>query len=458
MNFRHYLAVLVFFAVVVRIGGLMWTLNTVGPDVLVYGDAMGYTTLAENLINGKGFVLEQGGVVVMETFRTPALPLLLAPFTLFSNGIVLYALVLSIVAGVGLPLLTFFLARRFGIKEFPALLPASLVAFEPNLITFSWLPLTEVPFILCFLGGLLLIWSSFENEKYIRLFFGGSLLGFGVLLRPGFWPIFMLIIAISILWNIYLRKRTALISIAFVTIGLVIVLMPWFLRMHAVTGTWSLSGAGWRNVYTDYLASVRAIENKTSFSAEKELLKTVEASKLGLSRTDINNPAYSGILRDYAVAELWKHKRVVLTLEPYLLASFFTHDGYFYTLSRFGFIQKPNSIGRSASFTILSQGVSGLRGAYIELKRQYFIPLIGRAFTVSVFLFALLGAWFIRKQPSTWSFVLLIALVALTSTAIGLGVESRLRLPVEPLLFIFATIPLVRLYSLYVYRYLHPRV
>lgn len=456
MKISRYLILLVVFAVSVRLLGLFWVVMTVQPEVLVYGDAIGYIELAGSLISGNGFAVEQNGVAVLETFRTPALPLLLAPFMLITNGIIFYAVILSVIAGIALPLLTYFIARRMGSGELSALIAATLVAFEPHLIMFSWLPLTEMPFILFFLGGLALILNNFTERQYSKLFAGGVMLGFGALLRPGFWPIYVVLIIVAVLWNIVLHKRKMLISIACITLGIVVILTPWFMRMHKITGEWSLSGAGWRNVYTDYLASVRAIDNKTSFSQEKELLKTVDASKLGLTRTDLNNPANSEILRNYALAELWERRATVFTFEPYLLVSFFTHDGYYYAFKRYGFVQEMSGgESHSVSFALLSQGMEGVSSVFKEMKRQYFIPVLGRMFTFGTVLFALWGVWLLRRKPLTWLFVLLISLVAVTSTVIGLGVESRLRLPIEPLLFIFVAIPLAKIYSSYAHRHLH---
>lgn len=458
MNIPRYLIILIILSVSVRLLGLLWVIIVLGPGVLVYGDAIGYINLASSLINGNGFSMEQNGTVVLETFRTPALPLLLAPFMLITNGIIIYASVLSIVAGIALPLLTYIIARRVGGGEPAALISAMLVAFEPHLVMFSWLPLTEIPFILFFLGGIALILGNFADRRYLQLFLSGALLGFGVLLRPGFWPIFIVLILVVMLWFLILHNKKALISIACIIFGIVVILTPWFMRTHAVTGVWSLSGAGWRNVYTDYLASVRAIDNKTSFSQEKELLKTVDATKLGLSRVDLNNPANSATLRNYALTELWEHKTTVLILEPYLLLSFFTHDGYYYAFKRYGFVQGVGGESHSVSFALLSRGTEGVESVFVELKRQYFIPLLGRIFTVSIVLSAVWGMWLVRRKPLTWLFALLIVLAALTATAIGLGVESRLRLPIEPLLFIFAAIPLARFYSSYAHRNLHPSV
>jgi len=134
------------------------------------------------------------------------------------------------------------------------------------------------------------------------------------------------------------------------------------------------------------------------------------------------------------------------------------HDGYYYSATGFGLIKGEVGESHSVSLALLSQGLGGIPVLFDELKRQYFIPLLGRMFTIGMTVLALVGAWCLRRKPIAYLFCIIIALGAVTATAIGLGVESRLRLPIEPLLFILAAVPISSLYSWYENRYLHPRL
>ena len=218
---------------------------------------------------------------------------------------------------------------------------------------------------------------------------------------------------------------------------LLLLLTPWMGRMYVTTGSFALSGTGWRNVFTDYLSSIRAVEHKTMFWDEKAILKDHVAAELGLSRYDLNNPANAGILRTYALKEIAQHPLTVVKLQMMIWISYFTNDGYISALMRFGFI--PNISGRSsATYVVLTEGWKGIGTIFYEMRRQWFIPVLGRIITVSIFVAMMVGGFRWRKDPIVRWCLLLIVMSAITSSVLGLGVEARLRLSISPLIFFLA--------------------
>lgn len=434
------LALLCLMAVLVRLGTLFHALSTVGLKALVYGDAMGYRQLAQSLWSGDGFVsMNIAGVWAPEVFRTPGLPLLLAPFASTDSGMVLYLTLLGLISGIMLPYLTYRISKRF-ISTGAALIATALVAFEPQLIFFSILSHTEMPFILFGYSALFIGILAFDRNSYLLAAGSGALAGYAAFIRPGFWPVFAvsMIGLVAVLFFRSWRQASYALCILFVAF---VTLMPWYTHIHRETGVYALSGAGWRNIYTDYLASVRATENRTDFATEKKRLKE-EVASAGIERTELNSPESSAALREYALAELWEKKNTVLILEPILLQSFFLHDGYYYQFRRFGLIPPDTGGHVSATFTLLTKGVAGIPIVFQELARQWFMPVIGRLLSLSIFVFGLVGL-VVVKHRIRFFFLSLIAFSAVTATAIGLGVESRLRLPVQPLLFFFAAAGIV---------------
>jgi hypothetical protein len=72
------------------------------------------------------------------------------------------------------------------------------------------------------------------------------------------------------------------------------------------------------------------------------------------------------------------------------------------------------------------------------MQRQWFVPVWGRLFSVGLVLAAAVGAWRYRRLAFVWWCIVLIGWTALASSAIGLGVEARLRISILPLIFILA--------------------
>lgn len=424
-------------AVIVRLGTLGWMLAWGGgEDMLVQDDAVGYMELATNLANGSGFVATNPvtGEFGPERFRSIGMPLLLAPFTFLPHPAVAWGIFLAVVAGIFLPLLTYGIGRRmFG--DAPALIAATLVAFEPHMVWFSWLPLTEIPFLLCFLAGCWLMLRS-ETSSGKMMVLAGLLFGYAALIRPPFLFVFGVLALGSLLWCVWYRIDIVR-YVGAIVLGFFLILAPWSIRNAIEHGTISLSGMGWYNVYADYLASVRSIENQTLFTDEKAVLRSNPPE--GILASDLMDPASAPVLRDFALAELWERRMSVVRLETALLLSFFTNDGYFYYMEEFGFLPRATEKGleHSVTFAALSGGSEVFSRIAHELQRQYYIPLFGRALMLGILLAALLGVVVHRNR---WTILLagVIGLTAVVATAVGLGVQARLRLPVQPLLFLFA--------------------
>ena len=417
-----------------RIAGLSFVVGYGGAHLLIYGDGNGYLELARNLHNGFGFSSLWEGQLIPEVFRTPGLPILLAPFSGSLSGVIFYLFLITTLSGILLPLLVWVIGRKiFGNRN--GIIAGAFTALEPNLIFYSWFPLTEIPFLLFMLGGLVALIFSRERRSLLLAVFSGTLFGYAVLIRPGTLAIFIIVLVACFFWE--LRKKTGLWRNSLVSLFFILVLLtPWVSRNHYISGSYSLAGVGWRNVYTDYLASVRALENKTAFWDEKKKLKDDADSLFGLSRVELNDPKNAAALREYSVNELLQHKGTVVKLETSLLFSFFTNDSYYSVLGRLKMI--PYVYGRSSpTYMLLTEKFAAIPKIFKEMSRQYFIPVVGRIFTIGILVLAVVG-FFRSRSPFKYVLALSIILLAVSATAIGLGVEARLRLPVQPFLFLLA--------------------
>lgn len=446
MTSKRLLFYIIFVAIVLRLLSLLVVAQTGGPEerFLKSGDAPGYVQIAESLWRGDGFARYENGVLVPQTYRTIGFPLMLAPFVGTSLGLGIYLVLLGIISGILIPLITYELGRRI-IPVSGALIAALLTAIEPHLVFYGVQPLTEVPFTILSLGGLLVALYAYERRSFPYALCAGFLLGYATLVRPGFlWVVSASLV--GVLGYLWWHRNSFLKYAILIGVMLAATLSPWYARNYLLTGTAALSGAGWRNVYTDYVASVRSLENSTPFHVEKQKLFAEALPRFGIKRSDVANPAYAGVLRDAALQELWEKRAIVLRLEPVVLASFFVHDDYYFTFRRMGFIADDGVAHESSAAALVSKGITGALPVILsELKKQWFIPIAGRLFTVGTLLAAGIG-FFLIKNPLKYLLGGIIFLTALVSTTVGLAVTVRFRVPVEPILFIFASVCFLWIY------------
>lgn len=431
------LAVILGASFLLHVGVLVFAVSVNGVQGLIFADAQGYIDVARNIALGEGFVRTTPQGPVPELFRSVGFPLLLAPFALTSGGMFLYLALTSLAGAVLVPALLYYIGKEL-FRRRVGLIAAALVAFEPLLIAFSVLPFTEIPFIIFFLAGIASLLRAHRGAPLLWGSFAGVLVGYAVLIRPGMFGI-VLVAGLCLLLASFLRRRGRK-TVAAVALGFVLVLLPWSMRMFEATGTFTLSGLGWRNVFTDYVSSVRSVAYGTNPAYERNYMKTVRAGELGLTREDLNNPAYAPLLRDAALAELSQHIPTILVLEPFLLLSFFTNDGYYYTYSKLGFIRRlPSHI--SPTGVLLEEGVRGVPKIFAQLENQYFIPIVGRVFTVLTLLLSCVALFAKHVRRDTILLLwLVVMLTAFSATLLGLGVEARLRLSIAPLFFLLVAV------------------
>ena len=437
------LAGIVFVSFITRVCGFTWIFAHKGLTPFTYSDSVGYLALARTIWDTHTFSTFVNGALVPEIYRTPGLPVLLAPFATGTFlPLALYPLLVSILAGILLPTLSYLIARRY-VSEQAALVTAFFSGCELNLVFYSWPFLTEMPFLLLALGGLHLVLDGYEQQSRAHSVLGGMLLGLSLYMRPGFLPIYTVTILGTLLFQ-FIEAKTLVRSTFFVGIACFFVLSPWFLRMHSITGTFALGGVGWRNVYTDYVASIRSVEQHTNFKNEKNNLKAT-ATQYGIPEGGYNNPANNALIRKVALTEVFAHKLTTIKLEILLLFSFFTNDNYYYLLVKYGFI--PQTAGHiSATYAVLSDGIHAIPALFSEMARQYFIPFIGRIISIGLIIGAVVGFFRVRNRIR-YVLASVIILAAITSTVSGLGVESRFRVPIMPFIFMLASPVLVLTYE-----------
>lgn len=224
---------LIVFTLVVR-GGVLWT----GFDDL-RADPDSYRQLANNLIEYGTFGFGERPTA----FRPPLYPLMLVPLAAATGAAPVGVALLHLALGCTTVWLTWLIGTRWGLGRW-ATVAAVLVAIDPILLRQSTLVMTETV-ATCATTLALLLLTTTSNRAPIssaRLMAGGAVIGLAVLIRPTFlvWGAFGMAAMLSpfrrdeetLRLGFMPRLRQALL----VSVGLLLVLLPWVARNRVSMG------------------------------------------------------------------------------------------------------------------------------------------------------------------------------------------------------------------------------
>ena len=232
------LALLLVVALVIRLGvGLAWQsrLDNQGQQ-FGFGDSESYWVLARIVAGGEPY---QFGTEHGQIFRTPGYPILLAPlFLVFGDEpAVAWARLQSACLGT-LAVLGAFLLGRHLFNPQAGLVAALMATFCPGLIALSALVLSEAPFCALLPFNLWLWCAAFEAKSTRRAgvlsVATGLVTAAATLVRPS-WMLFVpFAVALGLVTS---RSRLRQVGIgAGVLVGLVLGMMPWWIRNWQVSG------------------------------------------------------------------------------------------------------------------------------------------------------------------------------------------------------------------------------
>ncbi|HET7225953.1 MAG TPA: hypothetical protein VFK69_09610 [Candidatus Eisenbacteria bacterium] len=180
-------------------------------------DGTEYVRFAEALLNHHGFV----------SIFPPGYPLLIAAMRLVVLDRVASAALVSLVCGVALPPVTWWLGRRaLGARW--GLLPAALVALHPELARFSTLTMSESAYLLVLYAAL-------------ALAAGGRALGAGLGIGAAFAirPEALLPAAALAVGDAWRARRATWRPLAAFAAGFLVLAIPCWLWFHATLGVWT---------------------------------------------------------------------------------------------------------------------------------------------------------------------------------------------------------------------------
>jgi hypothetical protein len=272
----------------------------------IMSDSLDFQLVATNLLNGKGFTLNN----VTTAYRLPGYPYFLALLWNCNNSVFFVQLVQS----VG-DTLSCYLIYRLGslCNENTGLYGATVWALFPSAIVLSSLLLTETLFTSILLYVTLLIIK--KNTRVADTLMIGIISAIAILMKPHF----ILLLGSLLCWKILMVEKRTKEFIRFTTIGIILILSisPWSIRNHENFGTYSLSTNGGVNFWIgnnhNATGGYYFIDGNEVDSIQNEVGKNSKGYELGLQFIK-NEPIRAAMLIPKKLAHLFSSQNYIYKL------------------------------------------------------------------------------------------------------------------------------------------------
>lgn len=419
------------------------------------GDSQEYLALADNMLAGHGFSIYREEPYEIGATRTPGYSLIIAFAKLISGEYSIFLLILFQIAALGvIGILSYRLMKKF-ILERAAFGLSFLVVLNPQMLFLTLAIMSDIYFILFFLSSLHAFLLFLEKKENKYFYAASLLLGSGVIVRPGgllLFPIYLLFLIPEAIRVIH-EKNILQQASAFV-LGILLFLLPifpWSLRNYIQFKTFRLSSADTYNLY--YVTAPTIIGIRDGISR-------IEAQKTLHDRLTTLPEFTKGRAHDTFIytANMDKEVKKIIMNSPFIfmyatlreIPVLLLQAEWATPLIKWGVLTIPDNYV-SFKQSILKDGFFGFRTVMVQkfhCGAQCILPLfmlfLGALFWASISTFAAIGFFKLKKGSSTnrhlWLFVTLIVFtIVLHSMLINVPtIPGRYKLPILPLLFIFA--------------------
>ncbi len=186
---------------------------------------------------------------VLDTYWTPVYPILVGIVSIFTEDLVIPAVVVSMVAGsLAVPLTYYLTKQSYG--ERIAVIAAVIAIFFPYLLNSVFALGLENVYLVWMIGALIVGWDALTKDSVVSYLLTGILLGLAYLTRPeaiGYPMLFALLALGKSLWQRKPLTRKWIPQVSALMIGFAILATPYIFYLRSETGTWTISGKAMAN-------------------------------------------------------------------------------------------------------------------------------------------------------------------------------------------------------------------
>lgn len=446
-RFPNVILIIVCTALVLRIALLVVVLFSLGETALWVSDAPRFLKIAQALVAGHGFTLGDSPYAA-SAFFPPLFFLLLGGSLALTHSILPAIMVHMLLGAVVIPAVVWKISGYLTEDSRVRIAATLLAAFEPQMVLWSIVPTTEI------LAGSLLLLSFYffvrllETPEWRAASLSGFFLALSTLTRPHGQFLFIaafMFLSIRVLYLFFKKRRFSFFPLLIFAFVFLATLSPWLARNYYHFHTVSVATTGLRNIYSDFAASVVTLHERGQFGEVRQRLYEDIAKKYKVSVQEIReDPQWGRAVAGEGLRIIATHPKETGEVLAIALGAFFTQDLYTFYLEHFRLIP-PLSFDFSPSVVLMKEGPMVLaRLIWQKLGLLAFIPVLSRFFWVVLTVSWVAGAVWAGKAGGRKRTVALLAIsvifyYALTSSIGAFSDQGRLRYPVNPFIFIFAS-------------------
>jgi len=337
-------------------------------------------------------------------------------------------------------------ARLFFNKSF-SIAATLFMAFEPFSLFWSNTVMSETPFLLFFMLSIYFLALSWQNQKWKHIILSAVFLGLAAWIRQIaflFYPVIVLTTLIM-LWRKVTLSRIVKLLAVFLFVFLAVT-APWCIRNKIQFDTYTISNQTHFLYFFDVVPNYLALTTDMSVDEAFQYLKDMAVNKVGAESFD------DIYLKDQYIPILKEINSSIIKSEPLTFLKFhlikalptLTDSGWMNILAFWNFdLNNAHSISIS---DLLVQ--KDFRTLISELQNNpaFLIRILGIAFWLLIDLIALIGIVLMVRNKKLLRIALVMSVIIgyffITSSWAAM---ARLRLPLQPFLFIFV------IYAIYYY-------
>lgn len=334
---------------------------------------------------------------------------------------------------------------------------ALIAAVEPHLVFYSITYMSEALHGFLFFLIIFFLIRFLKNVFWRELVISGVLLGLSAYVKEAsYYTSFLFLAAVAYyFWNE--KGRMSRIAVSALLFGgiVFIVVFPWLWRNHHNSGVWGMSAHGAYNFYVYDGASLVSLSEKIPYAIAQDRLVAELEKSTGVSVLQANDLRYSQFMFSRGLTLFKQYARTVPVLALLIFFGFWTAHNYSYFLAYFyRWIAQPQYLIPPTQ--LLFQGnVSGaLRDVFgFIFSPYYLISVVGRLLWLAIGIASWFGVWYLWRSgdrlQKAFSLlaVFLFLYFSLAVFFVGLGIDGRMRYPIEPLIILFAAICITYLWK-----------